>query len=104
MFPKPKRIKDPKLLKSFRERKCEVCFRFGDVVGHHITTKGAGGDDTEFNLMALCTFHHRMVHDKGNRFMIETFKQYEWALEKRQRFDIIEKAMSFSSETSSEES
>jgi hypothetical protein len=30
--------------------------------------------------------------------MIETFKQYHWALEKRQRFDIIEKAKSFSSE------
>lgn len=103
MFPKQKRIKDPKLLESFRERKCEVCFQSGDVVGHHITTKGAGGDDTEFNLMALCTFHHRMVHDKGNLFMIETFKQYAWALEKRERFDVIQRAKSFS-ETSSEES
>lgn len=95
MIVKPKRIVDKKLLESYREMPCAVCFRYGDVVAHHITTKGAGGDDVPNNLMPLCAFHHRMVHDKGNGYMIRMLKHFEQALLERGRTDIIERAKRF---------
>jgi hypothetical protein len=32
--------------------------------GHHIDTRGSGGDDTKENLITLCPRHHDMAHAK----------------------------------------
>lgn len=32
---------------------------------HHVRTRGAGGDDDDENLLALCSECHRGVHDLG---------------------------------------
>lgn len=57
------RIKDPLLLKTFQGQPCEICGRLG--VGHHIKTRGSGGDDVVNNLVTLCQYHHREIHDLG---------------------------------------
>lgn len=51
---------------------CQKEFGFecmGDVVGHHVKAKGIGGKrKPEFdfwNLVPLCYYHHRQVHDKS---------------------------------------
>lgn len=68
MIPKPKRKIDRKLLDSYHEKPCIInnheCF--GQVCAHHKKTKGAGGGDVIDNLYALCSFHHRAIHDLGN--------------------------------------
>ena len=38
-----------------------ACVEGYDV--HHITHKGAGGDDIPENLISLCRAHHNMVHN-----------------------------------------
>jgi 5-methylcytosine-specific restriction endonuclease McrA len=71
MFPKKKRIKNRKLRDSFHTRSCCICDSTIGVVGHHLVSVGAGGDDTEFNMIALCGFHHAEAHSQGS----ETFKK-----------------------------
>jgi hypothetical protein len=66
MFPKPKRIVDKELLAEFKNKPCAVgknCL--GDVVAHHIKTKGSGGHDVSKNLRALCVRHHTEIHAIG---------------------------------------
>jgi len=42
---------------------CEICgSRAVDI--HHLTYRSHGGDDTVNNCMALCRYHHDMVHDE----------------------------------------
>lgn len=65
-------IKNPQLLESYRGKLCLVCLSL-ETTGHHIKTRGAGGDDCETNLMPLCFQHHREVHDKG---MVEFAGKY----------------------------
>lgn len=65
MYPKKKRVVNKKLLESYRGRPCVVCGETKTTVAHHVKTKGAGGDDVESNLLALCFVHHRLAHD-GN--------------------------------------
>ena len=31
---------------------------------HHMLRRSQGGPDTPVNLMAVCDFHHRMIHDR----------------------------------------
>lgn len=67
MLSKPKRVKNKKLLNSFHERQCCICGSTVGVVGHHVRTKGAHGDDIEENLLALCGAHHLEVHSQGTK-------------------------------------
>ena len=40
--------------------------------GHHIKHKGAGGNDTNYNLMPLCQEHHQEIHQIGlNGFVVK---------------------------------
>lgn len=60
MIPKPKRIKDDKLLKRINDNgHCEIpgCCHY-DTQPHHIKTKGSGGDDVSKNIVRLCFNHH----------------------------------------------
>ena len=44
--------------------RCVICSRkyFGL---HHIIPRSMGGEDNEENLVTLCQFHHREVHNTG---------------------------------------
>lgn len=79
MFPKKKRIVNKKLCESYRGRPCWAgdnnCF--GQTVGHHLVTKGAGGDDTQENLIPLCVYHHRQIHNG----VLDFLKQYPLIME-----------------------
>lgn len=67
------RIENRKLLDSYHNSACVACGETQGTHAHHVRTKGAGGDDVPENLIALCFFHHRMIHDKGTAFMAEKF-------------------------------
>jgi len=71
-----KRIENPELLRQLHGRKCEIssCVKAGEV--HHIITRSRGGPDVPWNLMTLCPLHHRGEwHDKGVRFMLDTYPE-----------------------------
>ena len=79
MFPKPKRIRDRKLLAKYRQMACAACGGFMSVSGHHIKTRGAGGDDVESNLIALCISCHTLIHKVGEERICRLYphlKQY----------------------------
>lgn len=49
---------------SSKESECVACgASWSDL--HHIKTRGAGGDDQEWNLMPLCRACHTQVHQIG---------------------------------------
>jgi len=91
-FPKPERIKDPELRKEVAQEPCacrDGCS--GDVVAHHVTSKGSGGDDVRRNLMPLCIIHHVPgVHTKGYRWMCDRFPMFRAWLEQWNRWDILD--------------
>jgi hypothetical protein len=63
---KPRRKKDKKAIEAIRKRHCELCGRSdARLEVHHVITRGAGGPDDPCNLVCLCAFCHREVHD-GN--------------------------------------
>lgn len=62
-FPKNARIKNNKLIKD-KKHNCEYCGKRNCWTNkHHITSKGASGDDVDQNLIELCGICHRKVHD-----------------------------------------
>ena len=62
-FPKNVRVKDKKLINN-KSHRCEFCNKKNCYTNtHHVKSKGAGGDDTENNLIELCGTCHRKVHD-----------------------------------------
>jgi len=67
VFPRPKRVRNPELIKKTRKNWCEFCFRIGSTQIHHIRAIGFShlGNDIKENLTALCFLCHRKVHD-GN--------------------------------------
>lgn len=67
MLAKKKRLVDKALLKSLHDAQCFICGRTEGTAGHHLKTKGSGGDDVAENLLPLCVKHHREVHDIGTK-------------------------------------
>jgi len=65
MFPKPSRIKDLELLAEYQKMNCAACGTWWQVSGHHIRTRGAGGDDVPENLIPLCINCHTEIHKIG---------------------------------------
>lgn len=79
-FQKTRRIHNPDLIKKVRDQRCTICNSWPSDA-HHITTRGAGGDDTGDNLMPLCRDHHILWHQKGIGFMIQQFnKVSDWLI------------------------
>lgn len=56
MFQKPKRIVDQEVLQKYRGAKCVICGDKSDPC--HIRSRGAGGDDADWNILAMCRRHH----------------------------------------------
>jgi|LSQX01.3.fsa_nt_gb hypothetical protein len=64
--PKPKRLKDPKVLKEMRSDRCEICRERAGCEVHHIISAGSGGPDHPYNLIALCKWKcHIKAHSGG---------------------------------------
>lgn len=91
MLEKPKRIEDPKLIKQVKGQKCVCCgiCPEGGVDAHHVTSRGAGGDDTVDNLLPVCRIHHAAIHHYGWSKSIRKYHGvYRWLLE-HERHDIL---------------
>jgi hypothetical protein len=90
---KIKRTVDKKMISFVRTQRCCACGRMGAVDAHHVTTRGAGGGDTENNLMPLCHEHHTEWHMIGPSKMIDKYDGvYTW-LWKMGRDDVIDRAL-----------
>ena len=58
--------RDKELAKKFRSKKCIVCNESYGVTGHHVISyKSNPALDVEWNMIALCFTHHRLIHDIG---------------------------------------
>lgn len=64
-FVKRFNVKDAELVARVGMLPCQACGVHPAGDAHHIKTRGAGGQDLQWNLMPLCRGHHRAVHDKG---------------------------------------
>ena len=60
---KEKKKKNLKLAKKLDRDRCVICGDPNMLTTHHITSEGAGGDDSFDNLITLCFKCHRAVHD-----------------------------------------
>jgi hypothetical protein len=106
---KEKRVEDPGLLKLISKLPCMACepplqedlnwvLENLDIAPrrsdpHHVTSRGAGGDDTPENLMPLCRRHHNEWEDpfKGPKFVIENYPGVKIWLTEAGRFDVFER-------------
>jgi len=72
------RITNKELCESYREKPCVVCGTQNEVCGHHIRTKGSGGDDIEENLIPLCFQHHTEIHQIGLTRFCKKYSNAKW--------------------------
>ncbi len=87
---KKKRIKDQSLLDFIKTIPCIICGMIPSDPDH-VTTRGAGGDDTAENVWPLCRKHHVERHAKGIKYMIDKYDGCKIWLELANRSDILEK-------------
>ena len=88
---KQKRIVNKKLISYIKNNSaCVVCGAF-PVDAHHITSKGAYGDDVESNLIPLDRKCHSMWHTKGIGYMINNYPQIRRWLREKGRHELLEK-------------
>jgi Na+-translocating ferredoxin:NAD+ oxidoreductase RNF subunit RnfB len=86
-----KRVVDQLLIEAVKRQPCTACgFPGGDA--HHVSSRGAGGDDVPSNLMALCRKHHTEVHQIGWKKMTQKWPKVRIWLERNGRIDILERA------------
>lgn len=89
MNPKPQRIFNKKLMNEIKRLRCVIC-DFTPCDSDHITTKGAGGDDTKDNLWPLCHVHHVERHKIGLLSLVNKYPPCRLWLENHGRSDILE--------------
>lgn len=80
-FPKSKRIRDPELLAVIRTFPCLACepgTQGTPTEAHHVTTRGAGGDDVPQNIMPLCAEHHQAWHMNPRRLILSAVRVRGW--------------------------
>lgn len=90
MFPKVKRIQNKALIQAIGQRSCIICGMKNPHV-HHVTTRGAGGDDVENNLVPLCSAHHTEIHQVGNQAMADKYPAFHIWIEIQGRNDLLKK-------------
>lgn len=91
MDPKPKRVKDRRLLDEIKKQPCIICGqRPSDP--DHVVTRGAGGEDSERNVWPLCRRHHTERHTLGLRRLAHKYSAAMEALQKRGFTDIVKEA------------
>jgi len=55
--------------------KCTICGTMENIQIHHFVPRSLGGMGITNNLISLCQFHHKQLHD-GNGYILEHVKQY----------------------------
>ena len=50
--------------------KCQLCGATSSLEVHHQRLRSHGGDDSEQNLITLCTQCHSLVHASGRRSLL----------------------------------
>jgi hypothetical protein len=74
----------PELKNQILEQGCVIghgCQRPLDI--HHIRSVGAGGRNDPFNLVALCRYHHCLLHHIGLNKFTEKYSSFKEFLENR---------------------
>ena len=72
-FAKQSRIKNPELVREYRQTYCQYCGVMGVKLGnHHIFSRGSGGPDAKWNLITLCElkFGGQSCHDRAQQYKI----------------------------------
>lgn len=82
------RIVDEGLLEQVRQLWCIAC-GIRPVHAHHVTSRGAGGDDVAENVMPLCPAHHAMWHKVGPTTMVAKYPSVRHWLELAGREDVL---------------
>lgn len=82
MISKPTRTRDRALLDRFHRMTCRACFRKGCDPAH-IITRGAYGDDVEWNVMALCRRCHTEQGAIGWWAFAAAYKSVAWELHRK---------------------
>lgn len=70
--PKPKRIEDKELVRSYHTKRCVICRKYAPDPAH-IKTRGSGGDDVPENILPLCRNHHSEQGQKGFKYMVTKY-------------------------------
>lgn len=81
MFPKPSRKKDRELLDRVAAMPCAVCGNsrlLNDP--SHIRSRGAGGPDTDWNVVAMCRRHHTEWHAIGYLTFLDSYPSFRQCL------------------------
>lgn len=76
---KQQRIINREFLDTYHHKGCKVCGRIGSDPAH-IKSRGAGGDDVEWNLMPLCRAHHQEQHKVGWFMLSMKYVEIKFAL------------------------
>lgn len=85
-----KRIKNQELLDFVKTLPCICCLQVPSDPDH-ITTRGAGGDDSAINVWPLCREHHTERHAKGILHMTRKYNACMTWLIEAGRTDVIER-------------
>lgn len=91
---------DPKLLAHVRTLLCLACGSLTNpqiypTEADHVTSRGAGGADTESNVWPLCRSHHRMRHQQGLGYMVDHYQLCRQWLIKASRTDVLDRIERF---------
>lgn len=70
---KTKRYVNEENLKRVRSKPCACCGKTDSINAHHIKSRGSGGGDYEFNLLAVCYLHHAEIHKRGISYMVNKY-------------------------------
>lgn len=75
---KPERLVDDEALALVRGTPCIICRRASDAC--HVKSKGSGGPDVHWNLVALCRQHHSEQHSVGILSFAKKYPQFLFCL------------------------
>ena len=78
MLSKGRRVENKELCASYHNMPCVVCGSRREIVGHHIKSKGSGGDDSKENLIPVCFIHHAEVHQLGLTKLCSRYSNLKW--------------------------
>ncbi len=81
-IPKRVRVKNRKLLDKYHDMPCIVC-GWPQSEPAHIRSKAAGGGDEPDNLINFCQKEHRTQHQKGWKYMWDTYAKVKQELIKK---------------------
>lgn len=95
MIEKPKRKRNTILISYLGARlECAACTSSPPSDMDHITTRGAGGDDSLENMMPLCRVCHQIRHKPGIVYMADHYPGYVDYMDMVDRADVIATARS----------